>query len=127
MRRLPSITVDRGGHAGLPAMVEELLVDMVNDGFALYCCGQKAAPNALVTCYEWDHYVDLLTIRDFDRIVTARMPKRESVDIFAPAQTPPKGKVTVSIRDRGKGPVRTITFPNWPGPTDDVTVQLNDY
>ena len=84
MRRLPSITVDRGGHAGLPAMVEELLVDMVNDGFALYCCGPKAAPNALVTCYEWDHYVDLLTIRDFDRIVTARMPKRESVDIFAP-------------------------------------------
>jgi hypothetical protein len=84
MRRLPSITGARGGYVGLPATVEELLVDMVNDGFALYCCGPKAAPNALVTCYEWDHYIDLLTIQDFDRIVTARMPKRESVDIFAP-------------------------------------------
>ena len=50
-----------------------------------------------------------------------------SADIFAPAQTPPKGEVTVSIQDRGKGPVRTISFPNWPATTDDVTVQLNDY
>lgn len=50
-----------------------------------------------------------------------------SVDIFARAQTPPRGKVSVSIRDRGKGPVRTITLPNWAGTTDDVTVQLNDY
>jgi hypothetical protein len=65
-------------------VVEALLVDVVADGFMLYCCGPKAAPNALVACYEWDHYVDLLTIRDFDRIVTARVPKRGSVDIFAP-------------------------------------------
>ena len=50
-----------------------------------------------------------------------------SVDIFAKAQTPPKGEATVSIQDRGKGPVRSISFPNWPGTTDDVTVQLNDY
>jgi Lipase C-terminal domain/Lipase (class 2) len=50
-----------------------------------------------------------------------------SSDIFTPAQTPPKGKVTVSIRDRGHGPTRTLTFPNWAGTTDVVTVQLNDY
>jgi hypothetical protein len=50
-----------------------------------------------------------------------------SVDIFAQAHNPPKGEVTVSIRDRGKGPTRTLSFPNWPGTTDDVTVQLNDY
>jgi hypothetical protein len=50
-----------------------------------------------------------------------------SSDVFAAANPPASGKVTVSIRDRGHGPVRTLTFPNWPGSTNDVTVQLNDY
>ncbi|MFL5822488.1 MAG: alpha/beta hydrolase [Solirubrobacteraceae bacterium] len=50
-----------------------------------------------------------------------------SVDVFAPAHTPPTGKVTVSIQDRGHGPTRSLTFPNFAGTTDDVTVQLNDY
>jgi hypothetical protein len=68
----------------LPAAVEELLGDVVADGFTLYCCGPKTAPNALVACYEWEHDVDLLTIRDFDRVTTARAPKRGSVDIFDP-------------------------------------------
>jgi hypothetical protein len=50
-----------------------------------------------------------------------------SVDIFAKAHDPPKGEVSVSIRDRGKGPTRTISFPDWSATTNDVTVQLNDY
>ena len=50
-----------------------------------------------------------------------------SVDISAPAQSNAKGEVTVSIKDRGRGPVRAISFPNWPGTTNYVTVQLNDY
>ena len=45
---------------GLPAVVEELVADR----FTLNCCGPKTAPNALVASYEWDHYFDLLTIRD---------------------------------------------------------------
>ncbi|MDQ2879893.1 MAG: hypothetical protein M3Y48_01190 [Actinomycetota bacterium] len=71
---------------GLSAGVEELLGEVVADGFTVYCCGPKDAPNALVACYEWDHHacVDLLTIRDFDRVTTARVPKRGAVDIFAP-------------------------------------------
>ncbi|MGH3965774.1 MAG: hypothetical protein ACRDRY_21395 [Pseudonocardiaceae bacterium] len=69
---------------GLPAVVEELLVDVATDGFTLYCCGSKTAPNALVAAYEWKHYVDLLTIRDFDLVTAARVPKRGAVDIFAP-------------------------------------------
>ena len=50
-----------------------------------------------------------------------------SVDDFIPAQTPPKGKVTVSIKSRGKGRARTLTFPNFASLTDVVTVQLNDF
>ena len=50
-----------------------------------------------------------------------------SVDMFAPAASPPTGKVTVAIKSRGAGPVRTITFPNFESTTDDVTVQLDDF
>lgn len=50
-----------------------------------------------------------------------------SVDVFAPASTPPSGEVTVTLRDRGTGPLHTITFPNFPSTSDDVTVQFNDF
>ncbi|MGH3777050.1 MAG: hypothetical protein ACRDRR_15200 [Pseudonocardiaceae bacterium] len=84
MSRLLSAAAHHGGRVSLAAGVEELLVDVVGDGFMVYCCGPKAAPNALVACYEWDYHVDLLTIRDFDRVTTARVPKQDTVDIFAP-------------------------------------------
>ncbi len=73
-----------GEQMSLPLVVEGLLVDVVADGFVGYCCGPKTAPNALVACYEWDGYVDLITIRDFDRITTARVAVRDTLDIFAP-------------------------------------------
>ncbi|MGH3697608.1 MAG: hypothetical protein ACRDRX_27125 [Pseudonocardiaceae bacterium] len=86
MRHLASAAALNGGReAGLPAAVEELLVEVNGDGFTLYCCGPKTAPNALLAGYEWEQYVDLLTIRDFDRVITARVPRRGTVDIFAPA------------------------------------------
>jgi hypothetical protein len=50
-----------------------------------------------------------------------------SSDVFAPANNRATGEVTVSIRDRGHGPTKTLTFPNWPGTTNYVSVQLNDY
>ena len=86
MRRLPSAAAHHGGPLGLSAGVDQLLVDVAADGFTLYCCGRKSAPNALVAAYEWDRYacVDLLTVRDFARVITARVPKHGSVDIFAP-------------------------------------------
>lgn len=69
----------------LPAGVEELLVEVVTDGFTLYCCGPKDAPRALVACYQWAHHVDLLTVGDLARVITARVPTRGlPVDIFAP-------------------------------------------
>lgn len=75
-----------GGEVGLPSEVEQLLRDVVADGFVLYCCGPRNAPRALVASYSWDGYLDLLTIRRFDRIITARVPdpKHKRVDAFAP-------------------------------------------
>jgi hypothetical protein len=64
--------------------VEGLLIDVVTDGFVVYCCGPRAAPNALVASYEWEHCLDVLTIRDFNRVTAARVPARGRVDVFAP-------------------------------------------
>jgi hypothetical protein len=84
MRRLPSAVPHHRGTVALPTFVEELLVEVTTDGFTLYCCGHRFAPNALVAAYEWEQYVDLLTIWDFNRVTTARVPKLDTVDIFAP-------------------------------------------
>lgn len=72
------------GQPVLPPLVERLLRDVVADGFVLYCCGGLAEPTALVASYEWEHYLDLVTIRNFDRITAARIPKCVPVDVFAP-------------------------------------------
>jgi hypothetical protein len=74
------------GDVSLPAEVERLLRDVVDDGFVVYCCGPKAAPSALVACYQWEKYVDLVTIRRVDRVTTARAvaPQHRRVDVFAP-------------------------------------------
>lgn len=86
MRPLESAAAQHGSQEVLlPARVEELLVDVVADGFTLYCCGPKVAPRALVACYEWADWVDLLTVRDFHRVITARVSKQgRGIDIFAP-------------------------------------------
>jgi hypothetical protein len=75
-----------GGEACLSSEVERLLGDVVADGFALYCCGPRATPWALVASYQWEDYLDLLTIRRFDRITTARIPAPQHtwIDLFAP-------------------------------------------
>lgn len=80
----PTPDPGHGTEVGLSAVLERLLLDVVADGFVLYCCGDRAQPSALVASYEWEHCVDLVTIRGFDRITTARVPKQGKVDIFAP-------------------------------------------
>jgi hypothetical protein len=84
MRRSPPTGPRSSRREGLPPEVEELLVKVAADGFTAYRCGPKHAPHALLACYEWDHYVDLLTIADFDWMITARVPKRDTLDILAP-------------------------------------------
>jgi hypothetical protein len=82
MSGLPSA---HGEQIRLPAVVDELLVEVTEDGFTLYCCGPTTAPTALVASSAGEHYTDLITIRDFDQVSTARLPTRDTtVDIFAP-------------------------------------------
>jgi hypothetical protein len=85
--KLPAIPGLRfGNEVSLPSEVERLLLDVVADGFIVYCCGPRTAPFALVASYQWQDYVDLVTIRQFDRITTARIPAPRGVriDVFAP-------------------------------------------
>jgi pimeloyl-ACP methyl ester carboxylesterase len=55
------------------------------------------------------------------------LPFLSGVDLFIPAVQPPTGRVTVSLRSRGVGRTRHVTFPNFPSSTDSVTVGLNDF
>jgi hypothetical protein len=83
----PALTAPhRGSGVHLPSHIEKLLVDVVADGFTLYCCGPKGAPSALVAAYQWTEYVDLVTIRNFDWITTARACASPGgrVDVLAP-------------------------------------------
>ncbi|MGH3777488.1 MAG: hypothetical protein ACRDRR_17475 [Pseudonocardiaceae bacterium] len=86
MSLAPSPGLRPGGQECLPPEIEQLLVDVVADGFAVYCCGPRAAPLALVAAYQWEDFVDLATIRCFDRVTTARVPapQRRRIDVFAP-------------------------------------------
>ena len=67
--------------------IEGLLVEVVADGFTVHCCGPRTAPRALVASYRWEDYVDLATIRRFERVTTARVPvpRCGRIDVFAPA------------------------------------------
>jgi hypothetical protein len=70
----------------LSPLVRRLLVDVVNDGFTLRYCGGVAEPSAIVCTYDWDDYVDMVTLKGFQHVTAARVPKREKIDLFAPEQ-----------------------------------------
>jgi hypothetical protein len=55
------------------------------------------------------------------------IPFLTGTDVFIPASPTARGKVKVSLRSRGAGPVRTLRFPNFPSPTHRVSLQLWDF
>jgi pimeloyl-ACP methyl ester carboxylesterase len=59
--------------------------------------------------------------------VFSQLPFITGVDVFLPAARPPSGTVSVSLRSRGAGPVRTLNFPNFPSTTDGAVLQFNDF
>jgi pimeloyl-ACP methyl ester carboxylesterase len=59
--------------------------------------------------------------------VLSALPFITGVDLYIPAAAPPNATVSVGLRSRGEGPVRTVSFPNFPSTTDAVSVQFNDY
>jgi pimeloyl-ACP methyl ester carboxylesterase len=55
------------------------------------------------------------------------LPFISGVDLAIPAARAATGRISVRLRSRGRGPVRTISFPNLPSSTDRISVQFNDY
>ena len=55
------------------------------------------------------------------------IPFLSAVDLYIPASSPPSGTVSVSLRSRGEGPLRTINFPDFPSSTDSVSLQFRDF
>jgi pimeloyl-ACP methyl ester carboxylesterase len=77
--------------------------------------------------FAFDRFSDGNTDLSSPHPVLSRLPFVTGIDIFVPAARPPTRTVTVGIRSRGKGPERTVRFPNFPSSTDGVIVQLNDF
>lgn len=84
-----------------------------------------------------NHLVNALFAGDFDHDnqtntsqpnqVYYQLPFVSGVDAYMPAQSPADGHVTLTLRSRGQGAVRTLTFPNFPAASDVETVELNDF
>jgi pimeloyl-ACP methyl ester carboxylesterase len=57
----------------------------------------------------------------------AGLPFQSGVDLFVPAARPAAGTVSVALRSRGAGPLRTVNFPNRPSTTTQHLVMFNDF
>lgn len=55
------------------------------------------------------------------------VPFISGVNLYVPASSPPTGTVSVTLKSRTGGPVRTVNVPDFPSSTDVVTVQFNDF
>jgi hypothetical protein len=56
--------------------IGDLSQELVDDGFTLYCCGSKDNPTALMASYEWDHHIDVITVRE-NVAAAARLPRSD--------------------------------------------------
>jgi hypothetical protein len=59
--------------------------------------------------------------------VLSSLPCLTGVDVFIPAASPPNDTVEVKLKPRGKGPARSLNFPNFRSSTDRVSLVFNDY
>jgi Lipase C-terminal domain/AF_1763-like, C-terminal domain/Lipase (class 2) len=57
----------------------------------------------------------------------AALPFLTHADLFIPAGEPPNDTVEVSLRSRGRGPTRSLNFPNFRSSTNRVSLMFNDY
>lgn len=55
------------------------------------------------------------------------LPFLTGVDVFVPAAAPPDDTVRVTLRSRGRGPLRRLGFPNFASTTDRVSLQFWDF
>lgn len=59
--------------------------------------------------------------------VFGALPFLTGVDLFLPSSSPTTGTVRARLRSRSRGPVRDLSFPNFPSSTDRVSLQWHDF
>ena len=69
---------------GWSSAVDDMLHQLVDDGFAFHVCGERADPVVLVASYHWKSHVDLLTITAPDRVTAARVLRQPDFNVFSP-------------------------------------------
>jgi hypothetical protein len=57
----------------------------------------------------------------------ASLPFLTGVDLFIPAASPPNDTVDVELRSRGRGPVRSLSFPNFQSSANRVSLSFRDF
>jgi hypothetical protein len=57
----------------------------------------------------------------------SQLPFITGADVFLPAARPPSGRVSVALKSRGAGPVRTLNYPNFPSTAEGAVLQFNDF
>jgi hypothetical protein len=66
--------------------VDDMLHQLVDDGFAFHLCGERLDPVVLVASYRWRNHVDLLAITESDRVTAARAVREPDFDVFNPGR-----------------------------------------
>jgi hypothetical protein len=69
---------------GWSSAVDDMLHQLVDDGFAFHLCGERVDPVVLVASYHWKSHVDLLTITEPNRVTAARALQEPHFDVFNP-------------------------------------------
>jgi hypothetical protein len=69
---------------GWSSAVDDMLHQLVDDGFAFHVCGKRLDPVVLVASYHLKSHVDLLTITEPDRVTAARALRQPGFDVFNP-------------------------------------------
>jgi pimeloyl-ACP methyl ester carboxylesterase len=83
--------------------------------------------NLTIAMFAFDHGSDGVSDVSTPIPVFFGIPFLSAVDLHIPAASPPKGTVRVRFASRGGGPVRKLSFPNYPSSKSTVQLQLNDF
>ena len=59
--------------------------------------------------------------------VVGNLPFIAAGDVFIPASASAKGTTTLTLRSRGRGPLRTVKVPNWDSTTGGAIVNWRDF
>jgi pimeloyl-ACP methyl ester carboxylesterase len=83
--------------------------------------------NTTNAIFVYDEGLDGVTDLSTPIASVSAFPFLTGADMFIPGASPPDDPVEVKLKSRGRGPARSLNFPNFSGLTNRVSVHFNDY